>query len=58
LPHEAAAYQGPPSDTTEADRIEWVPLTEIRSLIDKGELADGPTLIALLHLLAFPPQQN
>jgi 8-oxo-dGDP phosphatase len=52
-----ATYQGPASDTTEADRIEWVPLAEVRSLIDKGELTDGPTLIALLHLLAFPPQQ-
>ncbi len=52
-----ATYQGPPSDTTEADRIEWVPLAEVRSLIDKGELADGPTLIALLHILAFPPWQ-
>jgi len=34
-----------------------VPLAEVRPLIDKGELADGPTLIALLHLLAFPPWQ-
>jgi 8-oxo-dGTP pyrophosphatase MutT (NUDIX family) len=50
-----ATWQAPPSDTTEADRIEWVPLAEIRSLIDKGELTDGPTLIALLHILAFPP---
>src|SRR6266508_2346778 len=52
-----ATYQVPQSDTTEADRIEWVPLAEVRSLIDKGELADGPTLIALLHILAFPPWQ-
>jgi len=34
-----------------------VPLADVRSLIDKGELADGPTLIALLHILAFPPRQ-
>jgi hypothetical protein len=34
-----------------------VPLVEVRSLIDKGELTDGPTLIALLHFLAFPPRQ-
>jgi len=54
---DGAIYQGPPSDTTEADRIEWVPLAEVRPLIDKGELTDGPTLIALLHLLAFPPWQ-
>jgi 8-oxo-dGDP phosphatase len=52
-----ATYQGPPSDTTEADRIEWVPLAEVRSLIEKGELADGPTLIALLHIIAFSPRR-
>ena len=54
---DGATHQGQPSDTTEADRIERVPLAEVRPLIDKGELADGPTLIALRHLLAFPPWQ-
>jgi 8-oxo-dGTP pyrophosphatase MutT (NUDIX family) len=46
-----ARYAGPPSDLTEADRIEWVPLAEVPGLIDRGKLVSGPTLIALLYLL-------
>ena len=49
---DGATYQGPPSDTTESDRIEWVPLAEVRRLIDKREIVDGPTLTALLYTLA------
>jgi 8-oxo-dGTP pyrophosphatase MutT (NUDIX family) len=48
---DGARYAGPPSDLTEADRIEWVPLAEVPGLIDRGELVSGPTLIALLYLL-------
>ena len=49
---DGATYQGPPSDTNESDRIEWVPLAEVRRLIDKREIVDGPTLTALLYTLA------
>ena len=42
-----AAYQGPPSDPTEAERVEWVPLARLPELIAAGELRDGPTLTAL-----------
>jgi 8-oxo-dGTP pyrophosphatase MutT (NUDIX family) len=45
---EAAEHAGPPSDTSEADRIEWMPLADIRRLIAKGEIVSGPTLIGLL----------
>jgi 8-oxo-dGDP phosphatase len=45
---EAAEHVGPPSDTSEADRIEWIALTEVRHLITKGEIVSGPTLIGLV----------
>lgn len=45
---DSAEYVGPPADRTEAERIEWVPLTEIRGRIAKGEIVSGPTLIGLL----------
>jgi 8-oxo-dGTP pyrophosphatase MutT (NUDIX family) len=45
---EAVERVGPPSDISEADRIEWIPLAEIRRLVAKGEIVSGPTLIGLL----------
>ena len=48
---DGAGHVGPPSDRTEADRIEWRPLAEIPALIDRGAIVSGPTLIALLYLL-------
>jgi len=48
---DGGRYAGPPSDLTEADRIEWVPLAGVPRLIDRGQLVSGPTLIALLYLL-------
>jgi 8-oxo-dGDP phosphatase len=45
---DSAEHTGPPTDTSEAERIEWVPLGEIRGLIVKGEIVSGPTLIAVL----------
>jgi 8-oxo-dGTP pyrophosphatase MutT (NUDIX family) len=48
---DGARHVGPPSDRTEADRIEWRPLAGIPALIDRGAIVSGPTLIALLYLL-------
>lgn len=49
---EAAEHIGEPSDRSEAERIEWIPLAEVRERIDKGEIVSGPTLIALLYVLS------
>ncbi|WP_433057058.1 NUDIX hydrolase [Dactylosporangium sp. CS-033363] len=49
---DAASYIGPPVDGFESDRIEWVPLEDIRRLIDKGDIVTGTTLVALLYVLA------
>lgn len=49
---DSAEQVGPPADVTEADRVEWVPLSRVVALIDKGEIVSGPTLIAVLRVLA------
>ncbi len=48
---DGATYIGPPKDAFESDKIEWVPLNEIRGLIDKQHVVAGTTLVALLYLL-------
>ncbi|GII92479.1 NUDIX domain-containing protein [Sinosporangium siamense] len=49
---DSAQHIGPPVDITEAERIEWVPLANILGLVAEGRIVSGPTLIALLHVLA------
>ena len=44
-------YIGPPSDRSEAARVEWVPEAEVLKLIAHGEVADGPSLTALSYYL-------
>jgi 8-oxo-dGTP pyrophosphatase MutT (NUDIX family) len=48
-----ATYVGPPAESDENGRIEWIPLATVRKLVDKGELLGSGTLIGLLHVLAF-----
>jgi 8-oxo-dGTP pyrophosphatase MutT (NUDIX family) len=49
---EAAGHVGAPSDRSEAERLEWLPLRDVRQLIAKGEIVSGPTLIGLLMAAA------
>lgn len=42
---------GQPADAFEAERIAWVPLDQVRSLIDEGEMVSGTTVAALLYVL-------
>ncbi|MCX4577347.1 NUDIX domain-containing protein [Streptomyces sp. NBC_01571] len=56
-PHEifvahGAEHVGEPTDAEEAGRVEWVPLTDIPDLMERGQLMGSGTLIALLHVLA------
>ena len=46
-----AVHVGDPSDPSEAARIEWVPVTEIRRLLRAGLVGDGLSLTALLWWL-------
>jgi 8-oxo-dGTP pyrophosphatase MutT (NUDIX family) len=48
---DAATYIGPPKDAFESDRIEWIPLEDIRTLVDKNHIVAGTTLVALLYVL-------
>ena len=46
-------YVGEPSDPGEAERIEWVPLDDVRALIRAGEMVDGLSLTSVLYALQF-----
>ena len=46
-----ATYAGKPVDSFESERIEWVPLSGVCSLIENGDIASGTTLAALLYAL-------
>lgn len=46
-----AEQVGEPSDPAESERIEWVPLAELRSALTDGRIVEGMTLTALA--LAF-----
>jgi 8-oxo-dGTP pyrophosphatase MutT (NUDIX family) len=48
-----ATHVGEPTDRAESERIEWVPLADVRRLVTSGEVPDGLTLTALLWVLAF-----
>ena len=50
---DGAAHVGDPSDIGESERIEWVPVTEVRRLIAAGGFTDGLSLTSLLCALAF-----
>jgi 8-oxo-dGTP pyrophosphatase MutT (NUDIX family) len=50
---DGAVRLGPPSDTDEAERIEWVPLDDVLSLIQSGKMPNGLSLTAVLYALAF-----
>jgi 8-oxo-dGTP pyrophosphatase MutT (NUDIX family) len=50
---DGATHVGDPSDPTEAERIEWVPLPRVRELMRAGEIPDGFSLTALLWFLLF-----
>ncbi len=47
-----ATAQGEPPDRTEAERVEWVPVDEVRRLMTAGELRDGLSLTGLAVALA------
>jgi hypothetical protein len=48
---ESSAHIGAAVDAHEAERIEWVPTTEVARMIDAGEIVDGFTVVSLLAWL-------
>lgn len=43
---------GEPTETTEMQRMEWVPLDDVMQLIADGKILNSGTLVALLYVLA------
>ena len=52
---ESAEYVGEPTDAFEAARVEWVALETVRELVLAGQVHNGLSYTALLHVLAFGP---
>lgn len=47
-----AEHVGEPTETTEMQRMEWVPLDDVQQLIADGKIVNSGTLVALLYVLA------
>jgi 8-oxo-dGTP pyrophosphatase MutT (NUDIX family) len=45
-----ATHLGDPADSFESDKICWIPLADVRSLISKAEITSGTTVAALLSV--------
>ncbi|MER6911627.1 NUDIX hydrolase [Streptomyces sp. NPDC000594] len=54
---DGAHWSGPPVERNESDRIEWVPLGEVRGMIDRREIVSGGSLLGLLYLLLDEAQK-
>lgn len=48
---EKATHMGEPIDRSESERVEWLPLAEVRKMIADGKVFDGLSLTALLWSL-------
>lgn len=48
---DGATHIGPPSDPSESERVEWLPVDRVRAAIRNGEVGDGLSLTALLWWL-------
>jgi 8-oxo-dGTP pyrophosphatase MutT (NUDIX family) len=47
----AAEYTGTPTEVNESDRIEWIPISELKAMIDRREIVSSGSLIGVLYLL-------
>ena len=43
---------GEPADAFESERVDWVPLSDVPGLAERGDVVSGTTLAALLYVLA------
>lgn len=48
-----ATHIGEPTDWTESERVEWVPVADVRDAITGGRVGDGLSLTGLCWALAF-----
>lgn len=54
---DGAEYIGPPTELNESDRVEWVPLSAIRGMIDQREIFSSASLLGLMYVLLDAPRQ-
>lgn len=47
----AVEYVGPPTELNESDRVEWIPLSKLRGMIDRREIVSSGSLVGVLYLL-------
>ena len=50
---DGATYVGEPTDVGESERIEWIPMYEVRRILRDNEMLDGMSLTAVAYALAF-----
>jgi 8-oxo-dGTP pyrophosphatase MutT (NUDIX family) len=50
---DGAEYVGDPADRSESERIDWVSLPQVRTLVREGQVRDGLSLTALSLALLF-----
>lgn len=50
---DGATHVGDPTDWSESERIEWVPVTVLRPALTAGDVGDGLSVTALCWALAF-----
>jgi 8-oxo-dGDP phosphatase len=50
---DSATYVGEPSDPSESERVEWVPLDDLVAALRRHEIGDGLSLTAVLWYLAL-----
>lgn len=48
---DGATHVGEATDLNESDRTAWVPLVEIRGMIERREIVSSASLLALMHTL-------
>jgi 8-oxo-dGTP pyrophosphatase MutT (NUDIX family) len=48
-----AELVGEPTEKTEMERMQWIPLAMVPDLIRRGEVRNSGSLVALLHVLAL-----
>ncbi|MDP1794002.1 MAG: NUDIX hydrolase [Acidimicrobiales bacterium] len=47
-----ATHRGEPTDASESERLDWLPVSRVRQAVRDGEIPDGLSLTALSYALA------
>jgi 8-oxo-dGTP pyrophosphatase MutT (NUDIX family) len=51
---DGARRVGAPTERNESDRVEWIPLADLRGMITRREIVSSATLVGVLALLLDP----